>query len=219
MYNLYLTKILEEPDAVLALRLVYWYSSCKHLTDSFRHKGNEVRYKLTKGLLNQREKINKQFDGDLNENTTALNEAVSEWETMFKDKVSNRDILDRADAYRQQFNKDIWNVTSKLLLAGFCGVSGFDISFVPPSKEHDYDFIINGYPVQVKSLNTPDFVSAMAIAKRQRKDNVDSNQITYTYGCSKLGLFLDLSNDLFNVLSSLFFIQRRPYTSSGLHFY
>jgi len=77
------------------------------------------------------------------------------------------------------------NVTSELLLAGFCGVNGFDISFVPssksPSKKHDYDFIINGYPVQVKSLNTPEFVSEMALAKRQRKDKVESNKITYNY--------------------------------------
>jgi len=29
MYNLHLTKILEEPDAVLALRLVCWYSMCE----------------------------------------------------------------------------------------------------------------------------------------------------------------------------------------------
>ena len=60
MYNLHLTKYLhEEPDIILILRLVYWYCRCRVIesNNTFEFKKNEVKKKLTKDLLNQREKI------------------------------------------------------------------------------------------------------------------------------------------------------------------
>jgi hypothetical protein len=60
LYNLYLTKNLhEEPDILLLLRVVYWYYKCSRVSESFKFKTTEVKRKLTKGLLNQREKIGK----------------------------------------------------------------------------------------------------------------------------------------------------------------
>jgi hypothetical protein len=175
MYNLYLTKNLyEEPDTVLALRLVYWYYRCKNLTNSFIHKGKEVRHKLTKGLLKQRERISRQLDADANENIK-LNNLASDWEmTLLQNNVSKKELRDQADKYRQEFFKDIWNVTSELLFAGVCGDNGFDIAFVPASNQHDFDFIVNGYPAQIKSLNTPELVSSLAGSHQKRGEYVDS---------------------------------------------
>ena len=123
--------------------------------------------------------INRQIDQNVSENVN-LSTVVLDWETdLLQNIAPNTALEDRASSYRLQFNKDIWNVTSELLFAGYSGLSGFDIVFVPRLNRQDFDFVVAGFPIQVKSLNTPELVSSMAIAKQHRKDKVESNEITY----------------------------------------
>jgi hypothetical protein len=71
-------------------------------------------------------------------------------------------------------------VTSELLFAGICAENGFKVTFVlSQQQEYDYDFIVEGYPVQMKSLNTPYDIQSFAYAKRSRKEFVDEGKITY----------------------------------------
>jgi hypothetical protein len=114
------------------------------------------------GLLNQREKISKQLGPNANEIT-----------------IINR--------YRNTWFKDVWNVTSELLFAAICGESGFRITFDPYAIDHDYDFIVNGYPVQVKSSNKSySSFSAAADAKKKRKGDVDDNKVKYDLAINKV---------------------------------
>jgi hypothetical protein len=85
LYNLYLTKSLhEEPDILLVLRLVYWYYKCSHASESFKFKTTEVKRKLTKGLLSQREKIGKQLDA---EDITKIDTLLSDLESTISDII------------------------------------------------------------------------------------------------------------------------------------
>jgi hypothetical protein len=69
------------------------------------------------------------------------------------------------------------NTTSELLFAGMCGINGFNITFESHSKD-DYDFIINGYPAQMKTSNKPVSFSEMVDSKKRRKESVDHDRIT-----------------------------------------
>ena len=132
--------------------MIYW--GCRLKTnDTFRYKTTEVKRKFTKGLLSQREKISKQIGPKPNKIT-----------------IINR--------YRNTWFKDVWNVISELLFVAICGESGFGITFDPPAIDHDYDFIVNGYPVQVKSSNKSyGSFRAATDAKKKRKGDVDDNRI------------------------------------------
>ena len=175
MYYLYLTRHLhEEPDTVLLLRLVYWYYRCKTLSDTFKYKTTEIKKKLTRGLLNQREKLSKQSDANVDD-TVKLNTLILDWEHAIPLVAPNTELWNKSQNYRITWFKDVWNVTSELLLAGVCGDSNFKVTFEPPSTTQDYDFIINGYPAQVKSLNTPQTPQSLVSAKKERMHNVVQN--------------------------------------------
>jgi hypothetical protein len=182
LYNLRLTKYLhEEPDTVLILRLVYWYYRCSLLKshDTFKYKTTEVKRQLIKGLLNRREKINRQLDADVID-TTILNTFLSNWESILKNlrkDTTSRNELDKSANYRMQWFKVVWNLSHELLLAANCGEHAFNVTFDNPSQDpqhHDYDFIVNDYPVQVKSLNTLSPINS----KQKRKEAVNDGIIT-----------------------------------------
>jgi len=146
------------------IRMVYWYYRCCRLksNDTFRYKTTEVERKLTKGLLSQREKISKQIGPKPNKIT-----------------IINR--------YRNTWFKDVWNVISELLFVAICGESGFGITFDPPAIDHDYDFIVNGYPVQVKSSNKSyGSFRAATDAKKKNRGDVDDNRIKYDLVINKV---------------------------------
>lgn len=175
MQNLYLTKNLhEEPDLILILRLVFWYYRCKKLTVSFIHKKKEARDGMVRRLLRRREEISSQLDTDLTDN--GIKTLVSNLESFL---VKNGALQMEADMYRKQWFTNTWNVTSELLFAGVCGEKGFDVTFVPKSKTHDHDFVVNDFPVQVKSFNTPVLVGSMATSKLRRKSYVETDRVTY----------------------------------------
>ena len=99
---------------------------------------------------------------------------------IIKNKDINKELKDKSDNYRNAWFKDVWNVTSELLFAGICAENGFKVTFaLSQQQEYDYDFIVEGYPVQMKSLNTPYDIPSFAYAKRSRKEHVDEGKITY----------------------------------------
>jgi hypothetical protein len=190
LYNLYLTKYLhEEPDTVLVLRLIYWFYRCSLLkcNDSFKYKTTEVKGKLIKGLLKKRERINRQLDANASD-STILKTLLSDWELRLNDLRNNKSTqkeLDEPGVYRTEWFKAVWNITSELLLAAICGENGFNVTFHTPhqdSQDHDYDFIINDYPVQVKSLNTLSPINS----KQKRKQAVDDGIITHGLVITKI---------------------------------
>jgi hypothetical protein len=188
MLNLRLTRSLDlEPDLVLILRLIYWYYYCKGLTTSFVHKKKEVRDGLIRGRLTNREAINRQLDVDLTDQQIENMESIL---------LRNTTLQKEADNLRNQWAINTWNVTSELLFAGISGKHGFDITFVPKSQEHDYDFLVCGLPCQVYSFNTPESVKSITSNENLRKASVEQNMITYDLAISMVKeSLLDKSND------------------------
>lgn len=160
-----------EPDLVLILRLVYWYYYCKNLDASFVYKKKEVRDGLIRGRLKNREGISSQLDADLTDKMVADLESI-----LLKNKLQ-----EEANKLRNEWFINTWNVTSELLFAGVSGKNGFDITFVPRSNTnaYDYDFVVEGFPAQVYSFNTPQSVKSFIISEAQRKSNVKENKKDY----------------------------------------
>lgn len=187
MSNLYISKYLhEELDIILIFRLVYWYWRCGLIEseDTFRFKAEEVKEKLTIGLLNTREKIIKLLDTNEDANDFNFVQALtSDWRTIIPSSESsnNRKLLKESSKYMGTWFTNVWNVTSELLLAVVCADNGFIVKFdsSPNEKDHDYDFIVDGLPVQVKSSNKSyDSIQAMRDVKQSRKNDVNSEAIT-----------------------------------------
>jgi hypothetical protein len=223
LYNLYLTRYFQEPDIILMLRLVYWYYRCYLLQSNytFKHKRSEVKKKLTKGLLKQIEKISKQLSIDT-DYVSVLNTLALNWEDIIsrlKSKVIDQELLQTSERYRIVWFKDVWNVTSELLFAAVCGESGYTITFEPSSNDHDYDFLMNGYPVQMKSLNISDSLDSVVDKLRERKRSVDSGEITYEYVVQKiLGTIRDKISEVEDALEQgarIIFINGTTDESSG----
>ena len=45
-----------------------------------------------------------------------------------------------------------WGVNSELIFAGLCNDAGYSVKFDTPNGQHDYDFIVNEIPCQVKTI-------------------------------------------------------------------
>lgn len=192
LHNFYLTRDLhEEPNTALLLRLVYWYYKSSLVSKSFRFKRTEIKQQLIKGLLNEREKIEKQIHAAEND-TIQMNTLVSQLESVilgFIKNPVNRELKQKSKNYRNAWFKAVWNITSELLFAGVCAENDFKVTFAPPPP----DFIVDGYPIQVKSLNTPyDDPIELAEAKILRKELVDASQITFD---SVIKMILDAINN------------------------
>jgi len=85
------------------------------------------------------------------------------------------ELKQKSKNYRDAWFKAAWNLTSELLFAGICAENDFKVTFAPTPP----DFIVDGYPIQVKSLNMPyDDAIELAEAKILRKKLVDVSQIT-----------------------------------------
>jgi hypothetical protein len=146
---------------------------------------------LIKGLLNQREKIEKQIHSE--NNTIGKNTLVPQLESVilgFIKNPVNLELKQKSENYRDAWFKAVWNLTSELLFASICAENDLTVTFAPPPP----DFIVDEYPVQVKSLNTPyDDPIVLAKAKILRKQLVDSSQITFD---SVLKMILDAITNL-----------------------
>ena len=181
--NIYLTRQLhEEPDILLLLRLVYWYYKSSLVGESFKFKRTEIKEQLIRGLLNEREKIEKQIHA-VEDNTLQMDALASQLGSVILDFIKsplNPDLKQKSEGYRIAWFKVVWNFTSELLFAAHSFESGFNVTFQTRPKEegHDYDFIVEGYPVQMKSLNTPYDFQSIAKVKQSRKKFVDEGKIT-----------------------------------------
>jgi hypothetical protein len=58
--------------------------------------------------------------------------------------------------FKKYMKKDIpaafWGVNSELIFAGLCNDAGYSVKFDTPDSQHDYDFIVNEIPCQVKTI-------------------------------------------------------------------
>jgi hypothetical protein len=52
----------------------------------------------------------------------------------------------------KEIPKAVWGVTSELIFAGLAINHGYKVYFDIPGKGHDYDFIVNDIPCQVKTI-------------------------------------------------------------------
>jgi hypothetical protein len=101
--------------------------------------------------------------------------------SIIKNKAIDKELREKSNNYRTTWFKDVWNVTSELLVAVLCEENGFKVTFqtLPKEESRDYDFIVDGYPVQMKSLNTPYDIQSLFDVKRSRKEFADKGKITY----------------------------------------
>ena len=100
-----------------------------------------------------------------------------------------------------------------------CGESGYTITFEPSSNDHDYDFLMNGYPVQMKSLNISNSLDSAVDKLRERKRSVDSGEITYEYVIQRiLGAIRDKISEVEDALEQgarIIFMNGTTDESSG----
>ena len=68
---------------------------------------------------------------------------------------------------------------------------------MPKSNTHDYDFVIDGFPAQVHSFNTPQSVESFIISENQRKSYVKENRKDYDLAINMVKSSIhDKSSDL-----------------------
>lgn len=151
-----------EPDILDALRLAYWYHICERIDkkDTFQHKKKEIRNKLRRGLLTNIEKFKTSYDA--RKNPEILDEldnvpdagTVKRVESLPKLKEAlpnNNETKLMYDRFMYQWFKEFSSVIAELRFAALSGEAGFEVSFEPSGGTHDFDFLINNIPIQVKA--------------------------------------------------------------------
>lgn len=152
-----------EPDIIDCARLSYWYYIClKNDNDNtFRHKKKEIKGKLRYGLLSNLEEFKTSYSYKNNEEIVVQLEQIPDGERVKKLQVlpKVKTALPLKEETRKRYKdsifqwfKEVSSINAELMFAGICHRTGHEISFEPPhDKLHDYDFLINGIPVQVKA--------------------------------------------------------------------
>jgi hypothetical protein len=146
----------QEPRLVELLRLSYWYSRFLNINtnNTFSSKRKEIRGKLTRSILFNLEK----YTANVKEDNFIGN--MHEFEKMVKVdllKVKEGKPTDKNfEKYMKELRKAMWAVISELVFAGICNDNGFTIRFDNQKNGHDYDFIVNNIPCQVKTITTED---------------------------------------------------------------
>jgi hypothetical protein len=148
----------KEPDMTEILRLSYWYYKC-HQVDPhnfLKYKSGEVRQKLAQGILsNIFEYVTRV------EYTRDAEETEQDFLSWFQGALRKSRPPKPADrkysVYITKLTEALRNVTSELMLAGLCSYNGYELSFdTYSSLDHDYDFLVNNIPVQVKTPSPSD---------------------------------------------------------------
>jgi hypothetical protein len=143
-----------EPEMLDLLRLCYWYHKCLQIDpDSFfRFKSRELRKKLAEGLLSNVTSygisVNDDFAGSNEQEFLIwIQEAVKK---AAPPKLSD----EKFPIYVEKLFEAIRSIISELMLAVLSNQDKSRTSFDScPSPDHDYDFLINDIPVQVKAFN------------------------------------------------------------------
>lgn len=140
-----------EPDMTELLRLCYWYYKCYKVDhpNFFKYKSIEVRRKLAQGILSN---IFEYATRVKYTETEVLGETEREFLSWLQQAPDTK-----FPVYVEKLSEAVRNVTSELMLAGLCSYNGYKLLFdACPSDDHDYDFLVNNIPVQVKTPNPSD---------------------------------------------------------------
>jgi hypothetical protein len=152
-----------EPDIIDCARMSYWYYIClkNDNNNTFQYKRKEIKGKLRYGLLSNLEKFKISYSYKNNEEIvtqfeqTPDGERVKKLQALPKIKTAlplNEETRKQYKDSIYQWFKDVSSINAELMFAGICHTTGHEISFEPPhDKLHDYDFLINGIPAQVKA--------------------------------------------------------------------
>jgi hypothetical protein len=152
-----------EPDIIDCARLAYWYYLClKNDTDNtFQHKKKEIKGKLRRGLLTNLEQFKTSYSYKNKEETFEHLKKIPDGERIkrvaealpkVKTAVSlNEQTRKGYNELMYQWFKEVFSITAELMFAALCFMNGHKISFEDHCESHDYDFLINDIPVQVKA--------------------------------------------------------------------
>lgn len=141
-----------EPDIIELVRLVYWIYECSRF-ENFDSKMEEIKCKLGKGLLKNfdKYKLSKSIDDITfnNElNTLIEKQKLQQFTDVEKKQFAN---------YMKNWFKESFGFNSELISSFLSSQTGFKIFFDKSNSsnfavpKHDYDYIIDTYPVQVKT--------------------------------------------------------------------
>jgi hypothetical protein len=113
-------------------------------------KRKEIRGKLTRDILSNVEEYKttvkeEEFIDDMEEFRKKLEAGLINAK---RGKPQDNDFK----KYMKEIPTAFWGVTSELIFAGQCNDDGYGIKFDIPSNGHDYDFIVNEIPCQVKTI-------------------------------------------------------------------
>ena len=153
-----------EPDIIDCARLSYWYYLCsKNNNDNtFQHKQKEIKGKLRRGLLTNLEQFKSSYSYKNNEEPFEHIERIQDRDRIRKIAESlpkiksalpaNNQTVKKFNNYMYQWFKEVSSINAELMFAALCSLNGYAVSFVPSGDElHDYDFLINSIPAQVKA--------------------------------------------------------------------
>jgi hypothetical protein len=141
-----------EPYIIELVRLVYWINQCSKF-DNFNYKIDEIKCKLGKGLLKNFDKykfLNAIDDDTINNELNILykKQKLQQFTDKEKKQFAN---------YLKNWFKESFGFNSELMAAFLSSEAGFKVQFDKFNQynhefwNHDYDFIIETFPVQVKS--------------------------------------------------------------------
>jgi hypothetical protein len=162
------------------LRLCYWYCKCLQIPDSnfLQLKSPEVRRKLAKGLLSHIEGYAVKTIDDFSGGT------AEEFLTWLQETLDNAGIPKPPDKkfgrYIQKLSEDTRSINSELMFATLSNCNKYKTTFdTAPEPLHDYDFLINNFPVQVKTFNSSEDrqESMQNIDEVERKKSIDPNAL------------------------------------------
>jgi hypothetical protein len=142
----------QEPELIELLRLSCWYYKASMIAknNTFASKRKEIRGKLTRGLLSDVEQYTTSVA------TADFIEDMEEFQKKLKDGLINAKKGKPQDEDFKKFMEEVprvaWAVTSELIFAGMSSDAGYIMYFDVSGQGHDYDFIVNDIPCQVKTI-------------------------------------------------------------------
>ena len=149
--------IMIEPIVTLLLRFFYWYYKCSKVwstneSQESSSKRKEIRSKITQKFLRVFEQYHQSITYD---KEFSNDEELIKWIKLQQNNIS----LSKSKndpIYKKYINvlvKTLKNINSELMLASLCN-NYYDVSFdLFTSVDHDFDFLINGIGVQVKTIS------------------------------------------------------------------
>jgi hypothetical protein len=142
----------QEPELVELLRFCYWYFKCsiRARNNTFLDKRDEIIKKLSDKLLSNVEvyKNTISFEEEFPSDKKEFLRKVSEKLAALKD---DKPVKEEFPKYMLQLLKSVYSVTSELIFAGLCS-ENYGLTFEPSGGGHDYDFVIDSVPCQIKTI-------------------------------------------------------------------